>query len=72
MNEQPKSVMVPAVKKETTDALTIKQALGSMKLSPENMSQAMEVAKMMSVSGVAIPIGLRNNAGACLGVAMKA
>jgi len=72
MNEQPKSVMVPAIKKETTDALTIKQALGSMKLSPENMSQAMEVAKMMSVSGVAIPIGLRNNAGACLGVAMKA
>lgn len=70
MNDDTKQAL--ATKKETTDSLQIVGAQGAMKLTPDNMTQAMEIAKMMSVSGVAVPIGLRNNPGACLGVAMKA
>jgi len=71
---KPENQVVEAskVNKATTDTLPIHSTQGAHKLTPENMSQAMEVAKMMSVSGVAVPPGLRNNAGACLAVAMKA
>jgi len=36
------------------------------------MSQAMEFAKLMAISGVAVPKHLRNNPGACLGIVTQA
>ena len=37
----------------------------------DSMGQALEVAKLMSVSGCAVPRHLRNNPGACLAVAIQ-
>ena len=73
MNESKTQVIAPEkVNKDTVGQLSIHASHGAHKLMPESMAQAMEVAKMMSISGVAVPPGLRNNAGACLSVAMKA
>ena len=41
-------------------------------LVPRNAGEAMEIAKMMSISGVAVRSHFRNNAGACLAVAIQA
>ena len=41
-------------------------------LVPRNAGEAMEIAKMMSISGIAVRSFLRNNAGACLAVAIQA
>jgi hypothetical protein len=38
----------------------------------KDVSQAMEVAKMMSISGSAVPPHIRNNPGTCLAVAIQA
>ena len=40
-------------------------------LAIESVSQAMEIAKLMAVSGSAVPNHLRNNPGACLAVAIQ-
>lgn len=53
------------------------QTLGGIAVSPtkgmavSSMDQAMEVAKLMSVSGSAVPRHLRGNPGACLAVAIQ-
>ena len=41
-------------------------------LVPRNAGEAMEIAKMMSISGIAVRSFLRNNPGACLAVAVQA
>ncbi|EFL88336.1 recombinase RecT [Ahrensia sp. R2A130] len=43
-------------------------AVGSSGLTFQNAGQIMEYAKMMAVSGSAVPKHLRGNAGACLGI----
>jgi hypothetical protein len=54
-----------------------KTVAGGIGMSPmrgmvvDSMSQAMEVAKLMAVSGCAVPGHLRNNPGACLAVAIQ-
>jgi len=41
-------------------------------ITPENMGQATELAKLMSVSGAAVPKYLRGNPGACLAILSRA
>ena len=38
----------------------------------KDVGQAIEIAKLMSVSGAAVPVHIRNNAGTCLAVAIQA
>jgi len=38
----------------------------------KDIGQAMEVAKLMSISGTAVPLHIRNNPGTCLAVAIQA
>lgn len=45
---------------------------GSMNLVPKDMAQAFEFAKLMAVSGECVRPVFRNNAGACLALAMQA
>jgi len=46
--------------------------ISSTGLTISSMSEAMELAKLMSVSGQAVPAHMRNNPGACLAVAIQA
>ena len=55
------------------------KAAALMELSPQagglgftNMAQAMEFAKVMSISGIAIPKHLRGNVGACMAITIQA
>jgi hypothetical protein len=54
-----------------------RQVSGSIAISPgrglliESVAQAMEVAKLMSISGSAVPPHLRENPGACLAIAIQ-
>jgi RecT family len=50
--------------------IPIKAELGGLAL--ENMGQVMEFAKLMSVSGVAVPAWLRSNPGGCLAICSRA
>lgn len=52
--------------------LTISKNKLGASLLPENFAQVMEFASVMKLSGTAIPKHLRDNAGACMAVAMQA
>lgn len=54
----------------TTHSLAISDSAGGVAFA--NMSQVMEFAKMIAISGVAVPKHLRGNPGACLGVTIQA
>src|SRR4029077_12554136 len=41
-------------------------------LAPQTAGEAMELAKMMAVSGAAVPVWLRNNPGCCLAICFRA
>jgi|GEM_PF-1605805 len=55
-----------------------KSLAGSIQLNTDggllvkDIGQAMEVAKLMSISGTAVPLHIRNNPGTCLAVAIQA
>lgn len=51
-------------------AIEISQDIGGIRF--ETMMQVMEFAKMLSLSGAAIPKHLRNEPGACLGIVVQA
>jgi hypothetical protein len=51
-------------------AVTVNADLGGVIL--ENMAQVMEFAKLMSISGAAVPKYLRGNPGACLAICSRA
>ncbi len=54
----------------TTHSLAISDSAGGVAFA--NMAQVMEFAKMIAISGVAVPKHLRGNPGACLGVTIQA
>lgn len=54
----------------TIGTMELSTAVGG--LSFQNMLEVMEFAKMMAISGVAVPPFLQNNPGACLAVTMQA
>lgn len=56
------------VDRPTAGAISVSMQGG---LAVQNMAQAMEVAKLMSVSGAAVPAHLRNNPGACLAIGIQ-
>lgn len=58
------------IDKRTTQDLVVSTAAGGLAFA--NMSEVLEFAKAMAVSGVAVPKHLRNQPGACLGVVMQA
>jgi hypothetical protein len=57
-----------AIDKPTAGAIQVSTTSG---LSVRDMGQAMEVAKLMSISGQAVPPHLRNNPGGCLAIALQ-
>src|SRR6516164_7339192 len=59
------------IDKTVAGALTVtkSQAAG---LAFETMAQVLEFAKLMSISGVAVPKHLRSNPGACLAICVQA
>lgn len=61
-------VVERAIDRPTAGAIGISMTGG---LSVRDMAQAMEVAKLMAVSGQAVPAHLRNNPGACLAIAIQ-
>ena len=48
----------------------VSMSLGGVQI--KDLGQLLEIAKMMSISGVAVPYHLRGNPGSCLAVAMRA
>lgn len=57
------------IDRQTAGAIQVSTKSGML---IENVNQAMEVAKLMSISGSAVPSHIRNNAGTCLAVAIQA
>ena len=64
-NENPIS---RAITKPIAGAIQVSMTGG---LAVQDMSQAMEVAKLMAIAGMAVPGHLRNNPGGCLAVAIQ-
>jgi len=63
------------IDRETAGAITVQPHSGGMAafaLQPKSMSEVMEVAKLMAVSGVCIRQPFRNNPGACLAIVLQA
>lgn len=60
------------IDKQISGGLPVVAIGGTQKLAVQNMGEAMEMAKLMAVSGPAVPIGLRNNPGACFAVVLQA
>jgi RecT family len=58
------------INSSVTGELAVSNAAGGLEF--VNMNQAMEFAKMMSISSVAVPKHLRSNPGACLAVVIQA
>ncbi len=59
-----------AIDKKAAGNLIINRESGGMRF--ENMAEVMEFAKLMAVSGHAVPPHCRNNPGLCLGLAIQA
>lgn len=57
------------IDKVVTGALTVSDRAGGLVFT--SASEAMEMAKMMSISGVAVPKHLRGNPGACLAIVIQ-
>lgn len=68
---QTKSELIESkIDKATTQGMSINRSSGGMAF--DNMGQAMEFAKLMAVSGQAIPPHCRNAPGVCLGIVIQA
>ncbi|MGO4672946.1 recombinase RecT [Bosea sp. 2YAB26] len=57
------------INKDTTGTLTVSDRAGGLVFT--KVAEVMEFAKLLAISGVAVPKHLRGNPGACLGVVMQ-
>ena len=69
MAETTTAVVKHAGRDHPAAAITLKTQGG---LIVRDVGEAMEVARLMSISGSAVPAHVRNNAGTCLAVAIQA
>jgi len=69
VTEQGKVLAKTVIDRPVAGAIALKTSGG---LIVKNVGEAMEIAKLMSISGAAVPAHIRNNAGACLAVAIQA
>lgn len=58
------------IRPDVTSAIAVGAAMGGVRV--ENMAQVFEIAKLMAISGPAVPKHLRGNPGACFSVALQA
>lgn len=72
MSEAKTQRIAERIDRETTALIPMKNSGAGMSLVPASMHEAMEFAKMMSVSGIMIRPQFRNNPGACLAIAQQA
>jgi len=69
VTDQGKQLTKTVIDRPVAGAIELKANSG---LVVRDVGQAMEIAKLMSISGSAVPAHIRNNAGICLAVAIQA
>lgn len=72
MNQVPsiEEKIAARIDQSTAGALVVSEKAGGLDFT--NAGQAMEFAKLMAISGIAVPKHLRGNPGACLGIVIQA
>lgn len=58
------------IDRDVASTVNVGTTIGGLRVT--NMLEVMEISKLMSVSGQAVPVHLRNNPGMCLAVALQA
>ena len=61
-----------AIDKSVTGGIAIQGSGGAMTVQPQNMTEVLEFAKMMSTAGNMIRAAFRNNPGSCLALTLQA